>query len=191
MARRITPVPQQDTVIAMRADPDHARFLALLGSHKKILYKVAYTYCKSSEDRRDLVQEMAAQLWKSFASFNGSVQFSTWMYKVAMNVAISHFRSEARRLRDTLPIEEYGLDIASVDQVFSGDSDNMRILHQLIGELDELNRALILLFLEGFSQEEIADTVGITVTNVATRLSRIKQVLQRGFDALTTEGPRP
>lgn len=172
----------------MRADPDHARFAALLGSHRKILYKVAYTYCKSGEDRRDLVQEMAAQLWKSFASFDGSVQFSTWMYKVAMNVAISHLRSETRRIRDTLPIEDYGLDLASVDQVFSDDGDNMRILHKLIGELDELNRALILLFLDGFSHEEIAATVGITASNVGTRLSRIKQALTRGFDAHNAPG---
>ena len=109
----------------MTHPPDHDRFLALLDSHKKILYKVAYTYCKGSEDRRDLMQEMVVQLWKSFDGFDGRVQFATWMYKVAMNVAISFWRSEERRIRDTLPLEDFGLDIAAADQVFEDAGDNM------------------------------------------------------------------
>jgi RNA polymerase sigma factor (sigma-70 family) len=167
----------------MKHSPDHDRFLALLASHKKILYKVAYTYCSNSEDRRDLIQEMLIQLWKSFGSFDERVQFSTWMYRVAMNVAISFFRSEQRRIRDTLPLEDFGLDIAALDQAFGEDGDNMRILHGLIAGLDEMNRALILLFLDGFSHEEIADTVGISVSNVATRINRLRQKLQQAFDA--------
>ena len=165
----------------MTPTPEHDRFLALLGSHKKILYKVAYTYCKASEDRRDLMQDMVVQLWKSFGGYDGRVRFSTWMYKVAMNVAISFWRSEGRRIRDTLPLEDFGLDIGAADQVFEEAGDNMRVLHHLVGELDEMSRALILLFLDGFSHEEIAATLGISATNVATRVGRLKLQLQRAF----------
>ena len=165
---------------------DHDRFLALLGEHKKILYKVAYTYCRQAEDRRDLVQDMIVQLWKSFASFDPErVRFSTWMYTVAMNVAISFYRGEERRIRADLPLEDYGIDIAGADQVFDEAGDNLRVLHQLIGELDEMSRALILLFLDGFSHEEIARTLGITPSNVATRIGRLKQKLQERFTAST------
>ena len=152
-----------------------------MGSHKKILYKVAYTYCKNSEDRRDLIQEMIIQLWKSFPGFDRRVQFSTWMYRVAMNVAISFYRNEKRRIRDTVPFDDLGLDIGMTTTAFEEEGDNMRVLRQLIDDMDEMNRGLILLFLDGFSQEEIAQTLGLSVTNVATRISRIKQKLQSQF----------
>lgn len=167
----------------MPASADQDRFLALLGQHRKILYKVAYAYCRHPEDRRDLVQDMAIQLWQSFPRFDARVQFSTWMYRIAMNVAISFYRSEKRRIRDTLPIEDFGLDITAADGIFDEAGDNMRVLKRLIDALDEMNRALVILFLDGFSHDEIANVLGLTTTNVATRLNRIKQKLQQGFAA--------
>lgn len=167
----------------MPASAEQERFLALLDQHRNILYKVAYAYCRHPEDRRDLVQDMAIQLWLSYQRFDGRVQLSTWMYRIAMNVAISFFRSEKRRIRDTLPIEDFGLDIAAADGIFDEAGDNMRVLKKLIDALDEMNRALVILFLDGFSHEEIANVLGITTTNVATRLNRIKLKLQQGFAA--------
>ncbi len=160
---------------------DEELFLQQLASHKRLLYKVAYSYCRHAEDRRDLVQDMVMQLWRSFRSFDQRVQFSTWMYRIAMNVAISHYRSETRQVRDTLPLEEFGLDIAEADQLYSAQSDNMRTLDKLISELDELNRALILLFMDGYSNDEIANIMGLSTANVATRMTRIKQKLQTRF----------
>ena len=93
-------------------------FLGRLDNHKRILYKVAYIYCRDREDRQDLVQEMLIQLWRSYGRFDDHVRFSTWMYRIAVNVAISHYRNEGRRIRDTLPLEEYGLDIAAADHLF-------------------------------------------------------------------------
>ncbi|HZF13259.1 MAG TPA: RNA polymerase sigma factor, partial [Thermoanaerobaculia bacterium] len=75
------------------------RFLALLDEHKKILYKVAGSYCRNPADREDLVQEMVVQLWRSFDRYDESYRFSTWMYRIALNVAISFYRSESRRSR--------------------------------------------------------------------------------------------
>ena len=160
-----------------------SEFLARLENHKRILFKVAYLYCRDREERQDLVQEMLIQCWRSYARFDERVQFSTWMYRVAVNVAISHFRREGTRIRDTVPLEEYGLNIAAADALFDDDGDNMRTLRQLINGLDELNRALILLYLEGFNSEEIAAIVGITASNVSTRINRLKSRLQTEFNA--------
>ena len=160
---------------------DQELFLQQLAQHKRLLYKVAYSYCRHAEDRRDLVQDMVVQLWRACPGFDERVLFSTWMYRIAMNVAISHYRNESRQVRDTVPLEEFGLDIAEADQLFIAQSDNMRTLDKLIAELDELNRALILLFMDGHSNEEIASIMGLTATNVATRMSRIKQKLQTRF----------
>lgn len=163
-------------------EPDR-RFLDLLEGHKKILYKVAYAYCGAAEDRRDLMQEMVIQLWKSFGRFDGRVKFSTWMYRIAMNVAISSLRSEGRRIRDTVPIEESGLEIAAADDLMEAAGDNMRTLQQLIGRLDEMSRALLLLYLDGHGADEIAEIVGISPGNVAIRLTRLKQKLAREFQS--------
>ena len=167
-------------------------FVDRLAQHQRILFKVAYMYCRDRDDRQDLVQEMLIQVWQSYARFDERVQFSTWLYRIAVNVAITHYRSERRRMRNTLPLEEYGLDIAAADALFDNEGDNMRALRQMIDALDPLNRALILLFLEGFGSEEIAGVVGISASNVSTRINRLKIKLQTQFHeqhALHT--PRP
>ncbi len=156
-------------------------FIEMLATHKRILYKVAYSYCRQKEDRADLVQDMVLHLWRAYPQFDERVLFSTWMYKIAMNVAISHYRSESKKLRETLSLEEFGLDVAQADHLMDGQTENMKILEQLIRELDELNRGLILLFLDGYSNEEIASMMGLTNSNVSTRINRIKQKLQTQF----------
>ncbi len=126
----------------MTLSDNKKQFVALVEGHKKILYKVAYAYCKNPADRADLVQDMLIQLWQSFAKFAGRCQFSTWMYRVAMNVAISFYRSEGRRIRDALPIEDVAFDLTAADQVFDANADNMQVLEKLLSQLDEMNRAL-------------------------------------------------
>ena len=172
----------------MPSTPAHLTeaFVAHLEKHQRILFKVAYMYCRDRDDRQDLVQEMLIQVWRSYARFDERVQFSTWMYRIAVNVAITHYRSERRRIRDTVPLEEYGLDVAAADALLDDEGDNMRALRQMINGLDELNRALILLFLEGFSSEEIAEVVGISASNVSTRINRLKTKLQAEFNETNT-----
>lgn len=161
---------------------DHA-FLGQLQLHKAILYKVANAYCSRREDRGDLIQDIVAELWQSWPRFDASAPFPAWMQRIAVNVAISFYRGESRRIRDALPIEEFGMDLAAADRVLDAEGDDLRALHQLIARLDEVNRALILLYLEGYSQTEMAAMVGLTPTNVATRINRIKLKLQREFAA--------
>jgi len=163
---------------------NETRFLALFREHRAILYKVAFGYCRNREDRVDLVQEMAIQLWRSFGRYDGRVKFSTWAYRVAMNVAISHFRADGRRIRDALRFDEFAYELAADDPLAEEAGDNMRVLSRLIDGLDELNRALVLLYLEGHTSEEIAAIVGISPGNVTTRMNRVKNELQRGFARL-------
>ena len=190
MQAKLTPdvMSPSDHPDAMPSSPTEltGEFIARLEKHQRILFKVAYMYCRDRGDRQDLVQEMLIQVWRSYPQFDERVQFSTWMYRIAVNVAITHYRDEGRRIRDTVPLEEYGLDIAAADALFDHDSDNMRALRQMINGLDEMNRALILLFLEGFSSEEIAEVVGISASNVSTRINRLKIKLQAEFNETNT-----
>lgn len=171
----------------MPSHTDQDQFLELVERHKGILYKVANAYCANPDDRADLMQDILIQLWLSFERFDGRTQFSTWMYRVALNVAISFYRSERRRVRDAVPIDAFGLDIAVADRMLDEAGDDLRLLYQMIGQLDALNRALILLHLEGYAHDEIASIVGITPSNVATRISRVKQKWQRAFQSAQNE----
>jgi RNA polymerase sigma-70 factor (ECF subfamily) len=167
---------------------DNAQFSALVEDHKGILYKVANGYCRNPGDRDDLIQEIVIQLWRSFPKYDAaSGRFSTWMYRIAINVAISAHRSASRRARGAVPIEDFGLELAAADKVLSEASDDVRLLRRLVGELDELSRALVILYLDGYAHDEIAAILGITATNASTRIHRIKDKLQRAFDVAAGE----
>jgi RNA polymerase sigma-70 factor (ECF subfamily) len=155
------------------------RFLALLDEHKKILYKVAGSYCRNPVDREDLVQEMVVQLWRSFDRYDESQRFSTWMYRIALNVAISFYRSESRRSRHTVPAEASILEIAGASSPGVELDGELRLLQQLIEQQGELDRALLLLYLDGNRHDTIAEILGISETNVGTKIARLKQKLRR------------
>ena len=167
----------------MSRTDDAGRFADLLQRHRGILYKVAQVYCQAREDRADLIQDIMLELWRSFDRYDGRAAFSTWMHRVAVNVAISFFRGESRRIRDALPIDAFAMDLAAADRSMEAAAGDLAALHQLIAQLDELNRAIVLLYLEGYAQDEIADIVGLGSSNVGTRIQRIKQRLQRDYAA--------
>jgi RNA polymerase sigma factor (sigma-70 family) len=154
----------------------HDRFETLLDEHKKILYKVCNLYCRNRDDREDLAQEIIVQLWRSFPSFDGRCQFSTWTYRIALNVAISFYRRESTRSRHVISDEERVLN--AVDETAT-QSEDMQLLYQFIDGLDPLNKALVLLYLDGNSYQEIAEVLGITQTNVATKISRLKTTMKQ------------
>ena len=169
-------------------------FVALLAQHRGILYRVASTYCRAADDRPDLMQEMVLQLWRSFDRYDERLRFSTWMYRVALNVAVSSYRGERRRTRDTGAIEDLGFELAAADAASDSVSDDARLLLALIRELGAADRALVLLYLEGCGHEETAEILGISVTNVSTRIHRLKDRLQERFDAMSRtdgKGVRP
>lgn len=155
-------------------------FLTSIESNKGIIYKVANSYCKDTDDREDLIQEIILQLWKTFPSFNSEYKLSTWMYRIALNVAISAYRKASKRSRIHQPLSETAIYL---DENISEPNENRDLLQALIRDLKEVDRALILLYLEGYLYPEIGQVLGISETNVATKLSRIKQQLKRKFTA--------
>jgi RNA polymerase sigma factor (sigma-70 family) len=155
---------------------DQERFQTLMEEHKKILYKVCHSYCRNPGDRDDLAQEIIVQLWRSFRSFDQRVRFSTWMYRIALNVAISFYRRESVRTRYVVPGSEHLLE--AVDQT-ANRSEEVQVLYQWIEGLDPLHKALVILYLDGNNYQEIADILGISETNVATKISRLKQALRQ------------
>jgi RNA polymerase sigma factor (sigma-70 family) len=166
---------------SMNLQATQQQFLDLLNEHKRILYKLAYVHCRRTEDRKDLIQEMLIQLWRSYESFDGRVKFSTWLYRVAANTAISFYRHEHHAGQETISIDDIGFDIEAADSVFGESNESMQILRSLIDQMDELNSTLILLYLDGYSHEDIASTIGISVSNVGTRINRIKQKLKESL----------
>ena len=161
------------------AAPDlQETFQNLVEEHKKILYKVCNSYCRDRDSQDDLAQEIMIQLWRSFGKFDGRCRFSTWMYRIALNVAISFYRSESTRTRRVISDEQHLLE--TVDETESQPED-IRLLYQFIEGLDPLNKALILLYLDENSYREIADVLGITETNVATKINRLKNKMKQEF----------
>ena len=165
----------------MAADSLQERFQALFERHRKIVFKVANIYCRNAEDRRDLAQEIGTQLWRSFRGYDESRSFSTWMYRIALNVGISFARSTSHRERHAMPLDESALDVSDNSATLQEPDERVRALHRFIDRLDVLNRALMLLYLEDRSYREIADVLGISETNVATKINRLKQRIRTGI----------
>ena len=166
-----------DTIAAMTATDDrHEAFSALLQRHRGIVFKVANTYARLAEDRDDLAQEIAARLWHAYPKYDPARSFSTWMYRVALNVAISHVREQTVRGRhDAVPLDEGIHDLADGDGVDHERDQHIRLLQGFIQRQPPLERALLLLYLEDRPQREIAEILGITESNVSTKIGRLKQ----------------
>ncbi len=155
-------------------------FLTVINSNKGIIYKVANAYCKNNEARKDLVQEIIVQLWKSFENYSDQYKHSTWIFRIALNVAISFYRKENSRKTISNPLIDTIHEFADTSPTNETEK-NIGILHHFISELKELDKALMLLYLEEKSYKEIAEIIGITETNVATKIGRIKTKLKQKF----------
>lgn len=153
----------------------------MLEQNKGLLYKVVNIYCRNEDDKNDLLQEIKIQLWRSFARYNGEYKLSTWIYRISLNVAISFYRNKSAQKNRTVPIGDYEIQVEAIQ----GNEQDMKLslLENFIDELKELEKALILLHLDGRSHPEIADILGISVTNVSTKIARIKAKLKDRFAA--------
>jgi len=144
-------------------------FLELVHRHQSIIHKICFIYSENRSDREDLQQEIILQLWKSFSSFQGNAAFSTWMYRVALNTAINKTRRPGLLIdRSSSPDLPY--DPSDSYQF----SEEIEILYQAISQLKKVEKAIILLWLEEKSYEEISEAIGITVKNVSVKLVRIR-----------------
>ena len=154
---------------------DQADFLRLIQDNKGILFKICHSYCRNASGREDLAQEIIVQLWRSFPSFDPQYRFSTWMYRISLNVAISFYRRERTRAQYLAPGEQ----VLNVPDETAIQTEDVRLLYQFIDGLDPLHKALVLLYLDGHNYQEIAGVLGITETNVATKIGRLKQKMKQ------------
>ncbi|MEN9570028.1 MAG: hypothetical protein RL172_1259 [Bacteroidota bacterium] len=154
-------------------------FLQLLEQHKGIVIKVASMYATGFNSKDDLVQEIIYQLWRSYPTYNQQYRFTTWMYRVSLNVAISFYRQEKRNAinRVLLPVAEDTTDECNLQQ-----QEQAKLLQKYIALLKPLDKALLLLYFEEKTYKEMAEVLGITETNVATRLSRVKEKLKQQIE---------
>jgi RNA polymerase sigma factor (sigma-70 family) len=151
-------------------------FEALLQTHRKIVFKVAAIYARGEEDRRDLAQDILLQVWRSFGGYDPARPFSTWMYRVALNVGLSHARRQCERLQ---PLEATLIDTLGGGTPIDEPDERLAQLARAIETLEPLDRALILLYLDEQPYAEIAAVLGIGESNVGTRIARLKQRLRR------------
>jgi len=156
-------------------------FIGILKENKRILYKVVYSYCQSSEDRKDLEQEIIIQLWKSLKYYNKDFKLSTWIYRIALNVAISHYRRDFKRKKTNTPYNGTIFQIAEEENLAEEHISRTDLLYKFINQLDEFNKAIIILYLEDKSYKEIAEIIGLTETNVGTKINRIKKKLKESI----------
>lgn len=156
-------------------------FLELLEKNKKLLLKIANVYGKNNEEIKDLVQEITLQLWKSFPDYNPEFAVSTWMYRIALNVSISFYRKEKSRKKLHQNFEQQTHIFYWEEQILD---ERFKQLYRFIEQLKAFEKALIVLYLEGKKNPEIAEIMGISATNVSTILNRIKTKLSNNFKTI-------
>ena len=155
------------------------QFQKLIEQYKGILFKVARTYCQQEEDRQDLIQEIRIQVWRSLDKYNDKYQISTWLYRIFLNVAISFYRKNAKRHENTIPLNEQVSEIKEIDSTQK--EEQIKELMSFIYKLNDLDKALMLLYLENKNHTEIADILGISKSNVGTKIGRIKEKMKIQF----------
>lgn len=163
------------------------QFIELMDRYKKIIYKICHSYCRSHEDKQDLEQEILIQLWRSYSTYNPKFKFTTWMYRVALNVAISHYRKLKTKVDDSTSLEDININKAGDDDNQEERNEVEQLLYQFINELDELNKALMILYLDNNSHKDMSRILGISQSNVATKISRIKNRLKKQFESHKTK----
>ena len=160
------------------------KFHQIIEQHKGILFKVAKTYCRNDDDRQDLLQEMMIQVWKSLPKYNDTFAVTTWLYRISLNVAISFYRKNVNRQFLNMPLIEEFTSIH--DDVNNEKSEQLILLEKFITELNDLDKALLFLYLEDKSHAEISEIMGLSVTNVGTKLGRIKEKLKKKLSQINS-----
>lgn len=157
-------------------------FEAKLRAHAGIVRKVAGSYAWSPHDRDDLMQDIVAALWQAWPRYDASRPFATWMYRVALNVAISQVRGETRRRRHHIAYDA-DLHDAEAPARDTAEDEQLALLQRAMQSLDPLNRALLMLHLDERSHREIAEVLGISESNVGTKLTRLKERLRTTLES--------
>ena len=161
----------------MPNDLSSEQFLNVFEENIGLIFKISRAYTKTLQDREDLINDIALELWKSFKNFRGNSKISTWIYRIALNTSMNYKR---RKKKDSL--FSFLDDSRKADYISwnleDDKSSEAEILYQCIDELGEINKAIILLYLDGNSHEEISEITGISKSNVGTRIGRIKEQIK-------------
>ena len=150
-------------------------FIEVISKNEKIILKITSFYTDNKQDAEDLYQETVLNLWKAFKNFKNQSKISTWIYRIALNTAVTQIRKNKKQLKQTTLNEQ-------IQEINIEKHNNLLYkLHKQIRKLNELEKALILLYLENKNYETISEITGLSETNVATRISRIKQKLKNNL----------
>ena len=155
-------------------------FLAKIDLHKGIIFKISKMYMDDRDDQNDLFQEIVYQVWKSLSSFEGKSEFSTWLYRIALNTAIVFLKSEKRRR--FIQNDDVSLYRIKEEEYNQEDEQNLKIMYESIQKLNPIDKALIFYYLEDFSGKEMAEQMGISEGNARVKLNRAKEKLKSLID---------
>lgn len=153
-------------------------FVLLIAQDQALIHKVCSMYCRDTEERKDLFQEIVLQLWRSYPTFKHESKVSTWMYRVALNTAVSSFRKNSRRPHHA-SLSDLDLDIPASPDTSAEYELKIKYLYAAIDQLSQVEKAIVMLYLEERSYDEMAEIIGITKTNVGVKLNRIKAKLEK------------
>lgn len=149
------------------------RYMAIVDDNRQLICRVCYMYANDDDHFKDLYQEVLASIWQGMESFRGDSKMSTWIYRTAINTCVTFYRRHKSHSAETVPLEAV-TDLAGED---SSRQEMLREMYRMISCLNKMDKALILMWLDERSYEEIAEVTGLTRNNVATKLRRIKQRL--------------
>jgi len=160
-------------------------FIQIIDTNQGIINSLCKSYYISSEDQKDAFQDIVLQLWKSFESFRGESDISTWIYRVSLNTILTKVRKEKRKVTtESIGDTELSVSAAMAD----GD---IELLNMVIQSLKNLDKAMVILFLEGYKNKEISQILNLTPTNVSTRLNRVRATLKTKFKNQQYEFKQP
>jgi len=161
--------------------PEESSFISLIETHQRIIHKVCRLYMQDPQDRKDLFQEIMLAAWKSYPQFRGEARFSTWLYRVALNTAITFFRKEQRQ-PITAPLPHQMMQAADYND--TTEQEQLTVMHQAIAQLSAVDKALVMLYLEDYNYNEMGEMMGITPNNVAVKMNRIKTKLKQAVKTI-------
>ncbi|TYB77475.1 RNA polymerase sigma factor [Bizionia gelidisalsuginis] len=159
----------------MNKELEHS-FIELLEEHQNIVHKVCRLYTNNYDAHNDLFQEITIQLWKAYPKFRGDSKFSTWMYRVGLNTAITLYRKSKRRVK-TQEFDAVQFKIKAEDYD-NTEEQQLKLLYEAVYQLDDINKALVFLYLEDKNYKEISDTLGISEVNARVKMNRVKTKLK-------------
>lgn len=160
----------------MNKELEH-NFVELLEQHQNIVHKVCRLYTNNQEAHNDLFQEITIQLWRAFPKFRGDSKFSTWMYRVSLNTAITLYRKSKRTLK-TYELDTLQFKIKA-EEYDNTEEEQLKLLYQAVHKLNDIEKALVFLYLEDKDYREISETLGITEVNARVKMNRVKTKLRK------------